>query len=102
MEAATAEPALLTLRCTGAVALRLQHDLPLVIERINTFFGWRAIGRVRLLQMPLHRRPAPVRPKAGPLSSEAAVRVEEACAGIADDGLREAVARLGRAVATRR
>ncbi len=91
--------ATLTLRCVGAAALRLQHDLPQVIERINMFFGWRAVERVRIVQMPLVRRERKARPRPGPVSAEAEARVEAACSGIADDGLREALARLGRAVA---
>jgi hypothetical protein len=92
------EPATLTLRCVGAVALRLQHELPVVIERINRFFGYAAVGRVKLVQMPpvVRRRaamkPAPVLP--APEETALAGRL----AGIEDDGLRAAVMRLGRAV----
>lgn len=93
------EPALLTLRCTAAAALRLTHEMDQVIERINTFFGYRLVGRIRILQLPPHRfeRPAPPRP--GPVSAEAAARIDALAAGFRDEGLRAAIARLGRAVA---
>lgn len=101
VESETSEPATLTLRCAPSVALRLQHELPVVMERINMFFGWKAVGRIKLLQTPL-RRPAPhARPRPGPLLPADAARVTATCAPIADDDLRAAVERLGRAVAQR-
>jgi hypothetical protein len=50
------EPATLVVRVTGAFALELQHSAPVVIERINTYFGWRCIGRLSLRQGPVPRR----------------------------------------------
>ena len=52
-------------RRAAAAAIELQHATPQLIERINTYFGHRAIRQLRLLQMPLpppHRSPQPVRP----------------------------------------
>ncbi|WP_075215775.1 DUF721 domain-containing protein [Mongoliimonas terrestris] len=95
------EPALLTVRCTGAASLRFTHELPQVIERINMFFGYRCVGRIRLVQLPVARIERPVRPAPGPVSPEAAETVRQAAAGIEDDGLRAALERLGRAVAGR-
>ncbi|SON54676.1 Zn-ribbon-containing, putative RNA-binding protein [Hartmannibacter diazotrophicus] len=102
VEVDAAEPATLTLRASGTTALRLQHDLPRVIERINMFFGWRAVGRIRIVQMPLQPSLRRQRPKLGALPEEKRQKVHEACAGIEDDGLRAAVERLGRALASPR
>jgi hypothetical protein len=93
------EPAVLTLRCTGAVSLRLTHELPQVIERINMFFGYRCVGRIKLVQLPLARLERRSRPRLGPVSPADEAKVRAAAAGIADDGLRAALERLGRAVA---
>lgn len=98
IEEETHEPAVLTVRCTGAAAMRLSLEAQLVIERINTFFGYRVVGRIRPLQLPPVRLGPKPRPKPMPLSAEAERRVCELSAGIADDGLKAAVERLGRAV----
>lgn len=96
------EPATLTVRCTGAAALRLTHELPLVIERINMFFGFRCVGRIKLVQLPVVRVDRPRRPVPGPVAPEAREEVRRLTADFADDGLRAAVERLGLAVAARR
>lgn len=96
------EPALLTVRCTGAAALRFTHDLPQVIERINMFFGYRCVGRIKLVQLPVARIERRPRPRPPAVSPEAEARVRASAAGIDDDGLRAAVERLGRAVLAKR
>lgn len=88
----------LTLRIdSGSFATELQHLMPLLIERINGYFGYNAVARVKLLQGPLPPRPAPVRIKA-PRALELAEEAELArrLAGIADPDLRAALEKLGR------
>lgn len=92
------EPATLTVRCTGAAALRFTHELPQVVERINMFFGYRCVGRVKLVQLPVARMARRARPRLAAISPETEARVRSEAEGIADDGLRAAVERLGRAV----
>jgi hypothetical protein len=92
------EPATLVLRVESAFALDLQHSTELVIERVNAHLGWRCVGRVVLKQGPIAR--APERPRRGAAPSAHAIDVaERACAGIAEDGLRMALARLGAQIA---
>ena len=45
----------LHIRVLGSLATELQHLEPLVIERVNTHFGYRAVERIRLIQAPLRR-----------------------------------------------
>ena len=45
-----AEPGVLHVRVEGAQATELQHMTPLIIERVNAYFGYHAIGAVRLTQ----------------------------------------------------
>lgn len=91
------EPATLVVRVEGAFALEMQQLGPLVIERVNTHLGWRAVGKLVLKQGPVA---APAPPKPAPvLDAASAARVEQQVAPIADEGLRDALARLGRAVA---
>jgi len=90
------EPATLVLRVQGPAALEIQHMTSVILERVNRFFGWQAIGRIALRQAPL-RRPEPRRPPPPPDPQV----TEEIAAGlpdIADDSLRQAVARLGAAI----
>jgi hypothetical protein len=91
-------PATLVLRVEGPAAIEVQHQTGLVIERVNRFFGWRAIDRVALRQAPLQgrRKPAP-RPAADP---DAARRIAQTLT-IADEPLRDALGRLGAAVKRR-
>src|SRR3954469_6858424 len=95
-----AEPTLLVKVAPGA-ALELQHLEPLVVERINSHFGFRAVARLKLKQAPVARqivsqkRPAPLDPA-----------VEQALAervtGVTDPTLQSALLALGRAVKRRR
>src|ERR1700761_9658736 len=57
------EPATLILRVEGPMALEIQHKSDLILERVNRFLGWSAVGRLALRQAPLSRRerPAPAR-----------------------------------------
>lgn len=95
------EPGTLTVRCSGAAALRFTHDAPQVIERINMFFGFRCVGRIKVLQLPVPRIERRARPKLAPVDPAVREAVATAASGIADDGLRAAVERLGLAVAAR-
>jgi hypothetical protein len=87
------EPATLILRVDGPVALEIQHLSGLIIERVNRFFGWRAVGRIALRQAPLAAR----RPKAAPPppDPQTVARIAAALGDVADEGLRQALARLG-------
>ncbi len=59
---ATPEPATLMLRVEGPAALEIQHLSAVILERVNRFFGWQAIGRIALRQAPLRRRTRPAPP----------------------------------------
>jgi hypothetical protein len=91
------DPATLVVRVEGAFALEMQHLAPLVIERVNVRYGWRCVGRLVLKQGPVpHASPRVIAPPI--LTDEERQHVETATAGVAEDGLRAALARLGAAV----
>lgn len=90
------EPATLVLRVEGPAALEVQHLSSVIIERVNRFFGWRAVGRIALRQAPLVRRAAP-KPSARD-AREAAAAVAATLPGVEDEALRAALGRLGAAV----
>jgi hypothetical protein len=89
------EPGTLVLRVEGPAAIEIQHQANVICERVNRFLGWRAVGRIALRQAPL-RRAAPKRSRTG--DAAAAARVAATLPDIADDDLRQALARLGAAV----
>jgi hypothetical protein len=90
------EPATLVLRVEGPAAIEIQHLSGVIVERVNRFFGWRAIDRIAIRQAPLARR-ARSRPARAP-SAEASARVAASLPDIADADLRAALARLGAAI----
>ena len=89
------EPATLVLRVEGPAALEIQHLSAVILERVNRFFGWQAIGRIAIRQAPLRRREPPPLPKFG--DAEAA-QIAEALPDVKDDNLRQALGRLGSAI----
>jgi hypothetical protein len=93
---AAPEPGTLLLRVEGPAALEIQHLSGVILERVNQFFGWQAVGNVRLRQAPLSRRAAP-RPVAVP-DPAAMTRIAATLPEIKDAKLREALARLGAAL----
>ncbi len=95
------EPATLVVRVEGAFALELQHLAPILIERVNAYFGWRCVGRLVLKQGRVLRpqRPVKARPE---LAEEDRRRIRAATAAIGDESLRSALDRLGTAIAADR
>jgi hypothetical protein len=91
------DPATLVVRVESAFALEMQHLAPIVVERVNSHYGWRCIGRLVLKQGPV-RRAAPAQPSPVPLDEAESRRVAEAVGGIGEDGLKAALGRLGTAV----
>ncbi len=90
------EPATLVLRVEGPAALEIQHLSDVIIERVNRFFGWRAVGRIALRQAPLARRAETKARRRD--NREAAAAIAAALPGIEDESLRAALGRLGAAV----
>ena len=90
--------ATLLLQVGGGAALEIQHQAPQLIERVNTYFGHRAIRQIRLLQMPLPPPAPPPPPARPPLSPQAEASLAAGVSGVADEGLRSALLGLGRAL----
>ncbi|GAB4362676.1 MAG: DciA family protein [Kiloniellaceae bacterium] len=96
----------LTLRVAPGWALEVQHLEPLVLERINSYFGYRAVARLVLQQGPLPRlrdgagstrreaRRGPPPPLDGGLAAKLST--------VADPALREALEGLGRSLREKR
>jgi hypothetical protein len=91
------DPATLVIRIESAFALEMQHVAPLLIERINSRYGWRCVGRIVLKQGPVPG-PKPRRAAIPELAPEDRARLAGKTSGIAEEPLRDALTRLGAAV----
>lgn len=84
----------LIVRVEGAYALDLQYQAPVLIERVNRYFGWRVVGRVSIRQGPVtprgRRTSLPLEP-----SAESIARIERGLGEFEDERLKSALARLG-------
>ena len=90
------EPATLVLRVEGPMALEIQHAADVILQRVNRFFGWSAVGRLALRQAPLSRRDKP-RAAMAPDAAEVA-KIAESLTSVEDEELRAALARLGASI----
>jgi hypothetical protein len=91
------DPATLVIRVESAFALELQHLAPTVIDRVNTYYGWRCIGKLVLKQGPV-RRVVKKRPAAPVLSTQDREKVNAAVQPIQEEALKAALDRLGQAI----
>ncbi len=96
----------LTLQVESAWTLELQHLAPQLIERINQTLGYAAVSRLAFRQGPLPRRPADQgkarEAQREPTDAEVANPAAELSAAIDDEGLRDALQGLGRALKERK
>jgi hypothetical protein len=90
------EPATLVLRVEGPMALEIQHTSDVILQRVNRFFGWSAVGRLALRQAPLSRRDRS-KPSRAP-DPMAVAEVAKTLSSVEDDELRAALARLGASI----
>lgn len=97
-EEESGELATLVLRVEGPGAIEIQHMSAAILDSVNRYFGWQAVGRIALRQAPLSRRRKPSRPRPDP---EAAARIAAGLPQIEDEGLRTALGRLGAMVKLR-
>ena len=93
----------LHIRAAGGGATELQHLEPQILERINRHFGYRAVGRLKLIQLPL-AKPKTAKEK---ITTNGAVEHDSPQVEfrqldeVEHTELRAALERLGRAVATK-
>jgi hypothetical protein len=76
-------------------ALHLQHETGEIINRVNAFLGFNAIGRIRIVQKPVLRDKARPKPVPRPLTSVEKAKLSDTVGKIEDEGLRASLERLG-------
>jgi hypothetical protein len=96
VEGQAQEPATLVLRVDGPMALEIQHSSDAILQRVNRFLGWNAIGRLALRQAPLSRPKS--RKIAPPPDAASVAKVAATLTAVEDEDLRAALARLGASI----
>lgn len=90
----------LTVRVLGAAALEFQHSVAQIEERINRFYGYKAVSRIALEQGPLPLKPRPTPQKKRVLTAEEEEALATGVQNVEDSDLRAALQSFGRAVKT--
>ena len=88
----------LRLRVDGPLTTEIKHLEPQILERIASYFGYRAVNRLSLIQVPLENiqveKSRPVRT----LDSNSAKTLADTIRGTRNADVKQALARLGEAV----
>lgn len=90
----------LHVRISGSLAIELQHLEPVIIERINGYFGFGAVTRLKIQQGPVPRPVAAPRPGVT-VDPAIEVAVNSQVATVDNEELRQALAGFGRALNSR-
>lgn len=93
---------ILSITVGSAHAPIVQHVVPDIIARVNRFFGYAAVARVRMTQGSVQRAPAPVPlPVVDPAIAAATVPLSPTLSAIADPELRSVLEGLASSLAKR-
>ena len=87
--------AVLTIRVDGPAALEIRHLEPQIIERINAYYGYGAVQRLKIIQGPLPPKRQPRFRKIRPLADEERTELAQKLENIDEPGLKEALEKLG-------
>jgi len=79
---------------SSALALELQHLTPQLMEKVNTYFGYRAVAKVQIIQGPVPEQAEPPEPT-GKLSDADKQSLDEKLAFVSDPELKAALTALG-------
>lgn len=83
----------------GTTALSVQHLEPDILEKIATFFGYRAVSRIKIIQAPLLKKKTPKVKPPEELPAATRKQVADAVENIEDPVLKELLQNLGEAIA---
>jgi len=84
----------LVIACEGMAALHLQHETGEIINRVNAFLGFTAIGRIKIVQKPMATNKPP-KPTLRPLTAAEKTKLSDTVGKVEDDALRASLERLG-------
>lgn len=87
--------------CRPGFAPEMQHLAPLLLERLNRYYGYRALGHVKIRQAPLTLTPEKRRPKKRELTEQEQAELAQAIAPVPDKKLQDILYRLGHEIMSR-
>ncbi|WP_049767697.1 DUF721 domain-containing protein [Parvibaculum lavamentivorans] len=90
--------AVLTIRVDGPVAVEIRHLEPQIVERINSYYGYSAVARLKLVQGPLPVKARPRYRKIRPLAPEERAALDQGLEKIEEPALRKSLEKLGERV----
>ncbi len=90
------EPGTLQVASEGMAALHIQHQTGQIIERVNSFMGYKAIARIRLMQKPVQSKKPKKRQR--PMTAGQKRKVEKLTDAIDHDELKASMKRFGESV----
>lgn len=81
-------------------ALEIQHLEPVILEKISTYFGYRAVERIHITQRPLPLKPAAAKPAPvpPPLAEDAKEKLRQSIEQVTDPDLKAALEKLGEGI----
>jgi len=88
-------------RAGSGFATELQHLHPIVLDRINTFFGYQAVARITIIQGPLPTPTVAERRALRAVTPEEEARIAAQVSGTRNPDLAEALRTLGRTLTAR-
>lgn len=89
----------LTVRASSAMAVAITYQEPLILEKINSYFGYQAVSKLVILQGPLRHKPeVKLEKKEIPVPTEVMTEIAEQVADIEDEVLRQSLVNLGMSV----
>ena len=92
------EPATLVVACEGSHALFFQHDSSAIVERINTYFGFSAVNKLKLHQKPLTPLKGEKSLQKREISSQKQDQLNALLDTVDDPNLRNALEKMGKGV----
>jgi hypothetical protein len=92
-------PATLHVAVEPVAALRIQHETTIIIARINAFFGYAAIDRIKVVQKPVTMTEQRIAPQS--VTKQDTLKAAELTANVEDEALRAALTGLGAGVLAR-
>ena len=86
---------------SGSIAVELQHLEPVLLERINSYFGYKAVEKVRLIQAPLERPKQTRQNKLVEPDPEKLREISTALTEVDDPELKQSLEKLAKAIVRR-
>lgn len=85
----TNKDATLRVRVASGWAPEFTHFEPLILERINSFFGYRAVSKLKLIQAPILRTEVPKKPAPIPLTEKQRQWITDTTREVVDSDLKD-------------